>query len=117
VVAEARVEGRGPPARDERGMPEQAQGKAKGHDRDERGIPEHAQGKAKGHDRDERGKPEHSQGKGKGARQGLARERLASDSPLPANGASPRSAKKTTAAGSRRSSSITCSPKAAAPQA
>ena len=55
VAKKRKDEGWQPPGqrRDERGMPEHAKGKAKGHDRDERGMPEHAKGKAKGHDRRE----------------------------------------------------------------
>lgn len=74
VLAEARdPRRRGPPdhavARglrdrdgdERRGPPDHA--RARGHDRDERGMPEHARGKAKGHDRDDdRG---HGRGRGR----------------------------------------------------
>ena len=43
VLADARDDRRGPPDH----------ARARGHDRDERGMPEHAKGKAKGHDRDD----------------------------------------------------------------
>lgn len=53
VLADARDRSLPPGHRrsEDRAPPEHA--RARGHDRDERGMPEHAKGKAKGHDRDE----------------------------------------------------------------